>query len=161
MRHPFSKTLGEEPFWWDSSPSGAIMLLGWGFCWKYFYASFIVIFILCCGTAGQLLLSFFFFQPTLSGKWKFLGQGMNWYYSSDLKHCSGNAGSLTPWFTSEFHVCMCVYVCVFQRNWPIWRYVFVESVGGESSGYSSAAILNGLLNWSLEVAGLKDPQWTH
>lgn len=65
MRHPFSRTLGEEPFWWDSSPSGAIVLLGWGFCWKYFYASSIVIFILCCGTAGQLFLTcfFFFFFP--------------------------------------------------------------------------------------------------
>ena len=27
--------------------------------------------------------------------WKFLGQGSNLYYSSDLSHCSDNAGSLT------------------------------------------------------------------
>ena len=40
------------------------------------------------------LISFFFFGRT-HGMWKFPGQRMNPYHSSDLSHCSDNAGSLT------------------------------------------------------------------
>ena len=65
-------------------------------------------FFLFCGLSFQFLslkivFVFLFFGYTCS-MWKFPGQGQKLRHSSDLSHCSDNAGSLTYCATRELRV---------------------------------------------------------
>ena len=60
------------------------------------------------------------------GIWKFLGQGLNLYYSSSKSHCSDNDGSLTHWAREKLQVRVYLsenYASWGESDWQVSSYL--------------------------------------